>query len=37
MMMDPFKPNNIMSHLPRPKPYQPFQVEFIFLFSFLLP
>ncbi|XP_046460144.1 rho GTPase-activating protein 21-like isoform X10 [Daphnia pulex] len=27
MMMDPLKPNNIMSHLPRPKPYQPFQVE----------
>jgi hypothetical protein len=26
MMMDPLKPNNIMSHLPRPKPYQPFQV-----------
>ncbi|XP_032780420.2 rho GTPase-activating protein 21 isoform X10 [Daphnia magna] len=27
MVMDPLKPNNIMSHLPRPKPYQPFQVE----------
>ena len=34
MMMDPLKPNNIMSHLPRPKPYQPFQVLNLFrLFS----
>lgn len=31
MMMDPLKPNNIMSHLPRPKPYQPFQVPYPFI------
>ena len=36
VVQDPSKAANIMSHLPRPKPYQPFQVTFIQFKSFFI-